>query len=455
MSSCLSSQTGSQTGRSFSVKGVVYLVGILLLAIAYWYGTVLTPQNLDSIIRTKFSQYTIERVQEKPPVYSLHAADGKQFWLGIGEGKGYGGTMNVAVLIKPDGSIQQLDILTHKETPGYLIRVLSKPFFTYQFRSKDVSDSFRIAKDVDAVSGATISCRGITEATRNAAHLVATGYLKRNVTWEQTAIQFGIREAALLLLIGATFIPLVFRNKMLRNLYYALTIGVLGFWLNASLSISSISALTMGFVPDYHTTLTWWILTLSSLGAIVLLGRNIYCNKLCPFFAVQLFLGKIGIKLKLPLWVQKHGTTVADFLLWSSLLIIFLSRTPAFGSFEPFALAFSLEGVGVQWYILPLTIAGSLFITQYWCRLFCPVGRLFSVLLRTRRTCIAHCRNTQTGRNNECASMQNGRNCERHTSQKDSASTTFSVLCTGFFYVLTLFAVAMFFAQSVVDFLGR
>ncbi|WP_299523746.1 4Fe-4S binding protein [uncultured Lutibacter sp.] len=35
---------------------------------------------------------------------------------------------------------------------------------------------------------------------------------------------------------------------------------------------------------------------------------------------------------------------------------------------------FSLEGVGIQWYILPAALIGSLFFSNFFCRFFCPVG---------------------------------------------------------------------------------
>jgi len=65
-------------------------------------------------------------------------------------------------------------------------------------------------------------------------------------------------------------------------------------------------------------------------------------------------------------------------------MLIFLSRTPAITSYEPFAMMFSLEGVGIQWYILPLALIGSTVMNNFWCRLFCPVGRLLNHSLEIR-----------------------------------------------------------------------
>jgi polyferredoxin len=66
-------------------------------------------------------------------------------------------------------------------------------------------------------------------------------------------------------------------------------------------------------------------------------------------------------------------------------MLIFLSAHPALGSYEPFAMMFSLEGLGIQWYILPATLLGSLFVPNFWCRMFCPVGLYLNEMVRLRR----------------------------------------------------------------------
>jgi polyferredoxin len=46
---------------------------------------------------------------------------------------------------------------------------------------------------------------------------------------------------------------------------------------------------------------------------------------------------------------------------------------------------FSLEGLGIQWYILPITLVGSLFVPKFWCRMFCPVGLYLNEMVRVRK----------------------------------------------------------------------
>ena len=89
------------------------------------------------------------------------------------------------------------------------------------------------------------------------------------------------------------------------------------------------------------------------------------------------------------LWIrsdlQKKARTLILSLSWVALMLIFLSAHPALGSYEPFAMMFSLEGLGIQWYILPAALLGAFFVPSFWCRLFCPVGQFLNEIVRLRR----------------------------------------------------------------------
>jgi polyferredoxin len=156
--------------------------------------------------------------------------------------------------------------------------------------------------------------------------------------------------------------------------------------MNASISISSLAGLAMGFIPPMKEHIVWWVLVMGSVLAVVLLGKNVYCYRICPFFWVEWLLNKIGGgQIKLSSVLQQRSRYVANFCLWAALMIIFLSSYPGLGNYEPFAMMFSLDGVGVQWYLLPLALVGSFFLSSFWCRFFCPVGYGFTHLLSWRR----------------------------------------------------------------------
>jgi len=85
--------------------------------------------------------------------------------------KGYGGRIEVMVALSPDGAIRSVEILSAaKETPGLGTKV-AEPKFLDQFKSRSARDNAwaKVAKDggaIQAVTGATISSRAVTEAVR-------------------------------------------------------------------------------------------------------------------------------------------------------------------------------------------------------------------------------------------------------------------------------------------------
>jgi len=83
--------------------------------------------------------------------------------------KGYGGEVWLMVGLLPDGSINKIAVLEHKETPG-LGSKMNGEDFKQQFIGKNPSSfNLKVKKDggdVDALSGATISSRAFGQATQ-------------------------------------------------------------------------------------------------------------------------------------------------------------------------------------------------------------------------------------------------------------------------------------------------
>ena len=83
--------------------------------------------------------------------------------------KGYGGNVWLMVGLLPDGNIQNISVLEHKETPG-LGTKMNDAEFKNQFLGKNPSTfNLKVQKDggdVDALSGATITSRAFGQATQ-------------------------------------------------------------------------------------------------------------------------------------------------------------------------------------------------------------------------------------------------------------------------------------------------
>jgi electron transport complex protein RnfG len=87
-------------------------------------------------------------------------------------GKGYGGEIGVMVGVNvTDNKIVGVGITTHNETPGVGARAKTEPDFTAQFKGDPLTGTFKIRADggqVDALSGATFTSRGVASALTDA-----------------------------------------------------------------------------------------------------------------------------------------------------------------------------------------------------------------------------------------------------------------------------------------------
>ena len=68
-----------------------------------------------------------------------------------------------AVAITPDGKVKGVEIMEYRETYGYQIR---QPQWRKQFVGKTIHDPLKIDKDIQNISGATLSSVHITDGVR-------------------------------------------------------------------------------------------------------------------------------------------------------------------------------------------------------------------------------------------------------------------------------------------------
>ncbi len=85
-------------------------------------------------------------------------------------GKGYDGDIGVMVAFKLDNDeIAGMAVTTHSESPGLGARAKTDPSFGEQFKGMTVNGNFSIKADggdIDALSGATITSRGVAATVK-------------------------------------------------------------------------------------------------------------------------------------------------------------------------------------------------------------------------------------------------------------------------------------------------
>jgi len=265
------------------------------------------------------------------------------------------------------------------------MRITNQGFFK-QYQGKSVDDPLKIGVDVDHVSGATISSVAFNNAIRSSAHDLGSVYYSMTYPKESIKWNIGLKELILMILFSLAIWAVYSGDKKIRYLSLAISLVFMGFYFNSALSISHFGSLITGQLPDPHINLFIWLLLFGTIGFAFISKKNVYCHSMCPFHAIEIILVKIGgFKIGFPKKFQKPIRMTAKALLWLSLMIIFLADNPTIAAYEPFAMIFGLEGVGIQWYILPAVLVGVLFITDFFCRYFCPVGNTLKYIIALRK----------------------------------------------------------------------
>lgn len=109
---------------------------------------------------------------DKPRVWKAMAG-GKQIgWVIVDEVIGKHEMITYATGISTDGHVLGIEIMSYRESKGDQVRNAK---WRSLFKGKAVSDPFKLNKDIPNISGATLSCRNITDGVKRllAMHQVA------------------------------------------------------------------------------------------------------------------------------------------------------------------------------------------------------------------------------------------------------------------------------------------
>lgn len=99
------------------------------------------------------------------PIVDVQRGDGESGWCVTVAPQGFGGPVKVVVGVKADGTFRGMSVLSDgfSETPG-LGANAREPKFTAQFDALEARGlkSLELGRDVDAITGATITSRAVT-----------------------------------------------------------------------------------------------------------------------------------------------------------------------------------------------------------------------------------------------------------------------------------------------------
>lgn len=73
-----------------------------------------------------------------------------------------GGHIEMQVMLDGDGKIKDIEIVSHNEMPEY-VTMITESGFLEQFKGRGAGEEFIVGKDIDAVTGATVSSKAVAE----------------------------------------------------------------------------------------------------------------------------------------------------------------------------------------------------------------------------------------------------------------------------------------------------
>lgn len=221
--------------------------------------------------------------------------------------------------------------------------------------------------------------------------------------WKQRWPELAVMTASILLLFAALTAQKRLtinaeRFQRFRMVYLGFTLFFVGWYAQAQLSIVNMTGVmqaakegrNLDFMLYDPASIVIWCGVLVSL---LIWGRGTFCGWLCPFGALQEFIGKLGQWSGLPqLRLRAKADARLKLLKYVVLAAIVASVfiapawTDKLVEAEPFKTAITLNFVRTWPYVLYAAgvLAASAFCYKFFCRYLCPFGAGLALLGRFR-----------------------------------------------------------------------
>lgn len=161
------------------VLSIICIVAALVLGITYNATSPLiaaqkekeTQEALGKVLpgADRFQERSIDSIY----YYECYSGDRLLGYAIFVKGEGYAGTIETLVGLDVDANVTGLEVLSQNETPGLGARCTEirygdkEPWFAVQFKGKPISQLD--LKHIEAITGATITSKAITDSARETA----------------------------------------------------------------------------------------------------------------------------------------------------------------------------------------------------------------------------------------------------------------------------------------------
>ena len=98
-----------------------------------------------------------------PRIWQARTADARQGWLIVDQVLGKSELITYALALDAAGAVISVEVLEYRESHGGEIRM---PAWRHQFVGKTAKESGELTREIKNISGATLSCRHLTEGVQ-------------------------------------------------------------------------------------------------------------------------------------------------------------------------------------------------------------------------------------------------------------------------------------------------
>ena len=285
---------------------------------------------------------------------------------------GFAGPTPLLVALDPDGRVRGVLLRENSEDEGYLQDVIDSGLLG---QWDGLTPEQAVLRQVDAVSGATMSSSSIIETLRGTLRPLAgeeRAASPEPVFWGRVAAVWVVLLLDLALFLAPK------RLRRLRPWLAAANAGVLGFWAGRMLSLAQACGWCMHGMPVRAWATTAAMAVLAVLLPL-LTGRDFYCSHVCPYGACQVLLGRLRrTQARVPHWLGSGLRTLRGAVLGVAWLGLAAGSAVDVGGAEPFG-AFQVRAASAGVLVLAAAfLLVSVFVPRGWCRYLCPTGRLLA-----------------------------------------------------------------------------
>lgn len=122
-----------------------------------------SPLTLSDEQRKKVKELSGTRQRETQQVWRAEREGRLLGWFIVDDVVGKHEFITYAVGITPTGQVGGLDVLVYRETYGYQVRDSD---WRDHFRGRSLADSFKLDDGIPNITGATLSCRNVTNGVK-------------------------------------------------------------------------------------------------------------------------------------------------------------------------------------------------------------------------------------------------------------------------------------------------